>query len=182
MHSCATELDGLQLVTLKPLGDERGWFMRSYCHDELAELAPKPIVQINHSFTERRGTIRGLHFQHPPFSETKMVRCIRGGIYDVAVDIRKDSETFMRWFGVELTQKNNSMLIIPEGFAHGFQTLEPNCEILYLHTARYKPEAEGSISWNEPALRISWPLENPSLSKKDANHEPLPSNFVGISL
>src|SRR5258707_10517512 len=131
-------LAGAWLIDLEPFSDERGWFARFYCKNEFQQIGhTKEWVQLNHSISYIRGTVRGMHFQHPPYREIKMVRCIAGTVFDVIVDLRRDSPTFQQWFGAELSAKNNRMLYIPEGFAHGFQTLEENSALIYHHTEFY---------------------------------------------
>jgi len=179
----ASPLAGLFLIQRKPLGDERGYLERLYCAEELHALAPgKTIVQINHTLTVKRGTVRGLHFQRPPHAETKIVSCLRGEVFDVAVDLRKDSPTFLHWHAEILSADNHKSLAIPEGFAHGFQTLTPDCEMLYFHTATYHPEAEDALNVTDSLLAIRWPLAISELSPRDAAHPLLSPNFKGVSL
>jgi dTDP-4-dehydrorhamnose 3,5-epimerase len=150
--------------------DHRGQFMRLFCERELASvIGDRHIRQINFSRTEQAGAVRGLHFQSPPHAEMKLVRCLRGRVFDVAADLRRDSPTFARWHGVELTPENGLMMIAPEGCAHGFQALEPQSEMLYLHTAFYEPAAEGGARHDDPALGIKWPLPVVDLSARDRN-------------
>jgi dTDP-4-dehydrorhamnose 3,5-epimerase len=148
--------------------DERGWFARYYCQEELKEISSDlKIVQINSSFTEFSGTIRGLHLQKPPYEEDKIVRCISGKIYDVILDSRRGSDTFGKWQGVILDSEKMNMLYVPKGFAHGFQTLVPNCQVLYLHTQFHQPDSEGGFHYESPELNITWPLEAAHLSERD---------------
>jgi dTDP-4-dehydrorhamnose 3,5-epimerase len=137
-------------------------------------------VQLNHSVTDKKGTIRGMHFQIEPFREIKMVKCIAGAVYDVIIDLRRDSSTFLKWFGAELSAKNKKMLYIPEGFAHGFQCLGDNCELIYHHSAFYIPGAEGGIRYDDLMIKIKWPLPVTLLSPRDATHPYLDENFKGI--
>ncbi len=161
--------------------DERGWFARTFCKEEFKQQGlGVEWVQINHSFTEKRGTLRGMHFQNPPYSEIKLVRCISGALYDVAIDLRKDSPTFLEWFGVELSAENKKMLYIPDGFAHGFLTLTDNCEIMYHHSAYYTPDAEGGIEFDDPIVNINWPVTVSEISERDKNHPYLTENFKGL--
>jgi len=154
-----TPLPGVKLVQRKPVEDERGFFARFYCADEFrAAGLDKPIVQINHTFTRSKGAARGLHFQHPPHAETKLVSCLSGAVFDVVVDLRADSPSLLHWHGEILSAENRRSLLVPEGCAHGFQTLAENCELLYLHTAPFCPEAEGAVNITDPALAIEWPL------------------------
>lgn len=135
---------------------------------------------MNHSYTKQVGTIRGMHYQLPPFNEIKMVRCIRGSVFDVIVDIRKDSPTFLKWVGVEISANNKKMIYIPAGFAHGFQTLEDDCELIYQHSALYMPAVEGGIRYSDALVNINWPLKLSSISERDKQHELLNTNFKGI--
>ncbi|MCJ7448894.1 MAG: dTDP-4-dehydrorhamnose 3,5-epimerase [Bacteroidales bacterium] len=162
------KLIGVFEITLKPYTDKRGFFMRTY-DTELFEIHGISMkwVQENHSRSEKKGIIRGLHFQTEPFAETKLVRCIRGSIFDVAVDIRRNSPTFGKWVGLELSEENKKMLFIPRGFAHGFCTLTEISEVVYRVDNFYFPEHEKGIIWNDADLAIVWPVENPILSEKD---------------
>ena len=177
-----TALKGSYIISLKPFSDERGWFVRTYCKKEFAAIGhDKEWVQMNHSFTADKGTVRGMHFQHPPFSEIKMVRCIAGAVMDVIVDIRKDSPTFLQHVSVELSAANKQMIYIPEGFAHGFQTIEENTELIYHHSEYYQPGVEGGLRYNDTALNIQWPLPIINLSERDNNHLLVADgNFKGI--
>jgi dTDP-4-dehydrorhamnose 3,5-epimerase len=178
-----TILQGLYLINLKPKTDDRGYFERVYCIEEFKELMPqKQINNINRSFTKQKGTIRGLHFQYPPFQEIKIIICLKGSVYDVAVDIRKNSPTFLQWHGETLSEKSEKMLIVPEGFAHGFQTLEDNVEFMYFNTSPYSKENESGLNYNDPSLNISWPLEVTEISEKDKNHKFISPNFKGVEL
>ncbi|NGZ05828.1 MAG: dTDP-4-dehydrorhamnose 3,5-epimerase [Magnetococcales bacterium] len=164
-----TPLAGLLVLQRQPAGDSRGLFERLYCQEELAEhLAGRSIVQINHSWSASRGTVRGLHFQHPPYAETKCVQCLHGEVFDVAVDLRRDSPTYLHWHAELLSATNHKTLLIPEGFAHGFQTLSDGCRMLYFHTQYYCPEAEGGMHVLDPRLAIRWPLPVTGLSARDA--------------
>lgn len=179
----STQLAGLTVIRRKPMEDERGFFERLFCMGELCEAGlRKPIVQINRSLTRRAGTVRGIHFQYPPHAETKIVSCLRGEIFDVAVDIRQDSQSFLRWHGEVLSAANNRSLLIPEGFAHGFQTLTDNCELLYLHTELYAPEAEGALNARDKRLDITWPRTITEMSDRDRSHSLLDGAFVGVQL
>lgn len=179
----STTLAGLRIVERQPIGDERGFLNRIYCEIELGDLGFKDgIVQINHSLTRRSGTVRGMHFQVPPHAETKLVSCIRGAVFDVAVDLRKGSSTFLQWHGDVLSGENNRAFLIPQGFAHGFQALEENCELLYLHSAAYEPGAEGGLNIADPRLDISWPMPVSDLSERDRTHAMLGDDFEGIEL
>jgi len=178
-----SSLLGLFVINPNTYGDERGSFSRIFCMDELKELMNgKSIQQINHSVTSKKGTVRGMHFQYAPDCEVKMVRCIRGKVLDVVVDIRKNSKTFLETFSIELSAENQNMIYIPEGFAHGFQTLEDNTELLYLHTKLYSPNNEGALNIKDPLLDINFPLDIISLSKRDEEHKFLDKNFKGIDV
>lgn len=172
-----TPLAGLKRVERIRLGDERGFLSRFYCAAELAEAGfTKPIVQINHTMTRRRGAIRGMHFQRAPHAEDKFVSVLRGEVLDVAVDLRPESSTFRRWHGEILSADNARSLFIPAGFAHGFQALSDDCELIYLHTAPYTPEAEGGVHPFDPAIGIEWPLEATDMSARDRAHPWLDAN------
>jgi dTDP-4-dehydrorhamnose 3,5-epimerase len=185
MHLKITGLsiEGLVLSESHPFQDHRGVFYRAFCDRELdALLQGKPIRQINISRTETRGAIRGLHFQSPPAPEMKLIRCLQGRVWDVTVDLRCGSSTFLQWQSVELSGKTTAMVIIPEGCAHGFQVLEAGSELLYLHTSSYAPNAEGGVRYDDPQLKISWPLPVSDLSQRDNTHPFLPEDFEGIRL
>lgn len=174
-------LAGCYVIQLTPNNDDRGWFARTYCKREFSQIGYQDEwAQMNHSFTLLKGTIRGLHYQLPPHKETKLVRCVRGRIFDVVVDIRKGSPTFLKWHGIELSESLMNMLYIPEGFAHGFQTLTDECQLLYNHSAFYEPDSEAGIRYNDPLLNIRWPLELTVISDRDNDHELLLDNFKGI--
>ena len=176
-----TELKGSFVIDLEPSVDDRGWFARFFCKREFEAIGhTKEWVQLNHSVTIKKAALRGMHFQVPPFSEIKMVRCISGSVYDVIIDIRKDSDTFLKWHGVELSAENKRMIYIPEGFAHGFQCLTDNAELIYHHTEFYRPNAEGGIRYNDPAVGIDWPLVVTEISERDRMHALLDENFKGI--
>ena len=176
-----TELKGSYIISPDLHSDERGWFARTYCKNEFARIGhTKEWVQFNHSFTVAAGTIRGMHYQPPPYGEIKQVRCIVGAVYDVIVDIRKDSITFLKWIGIELSAANKKMIYIPEGFAHGFQTLTANCELIYHHSQFYQPGVEQGIKYNDPMIKIAWPLPVTTISIRDNGHLMLASNFKGI--
>jgi dTDP-4-dehydrorhamnose 3,5-epimerase len=177
----AAPLAGVFTIELEPFSDERGWFARFYCKKEFQQIGhTKDWVQLNHSISTMKGTLRGMHFQFPPYRETKMVRCITGAVYDVIVDLREGSPTFLQIFGAELSAGNNKMLYIPEGFAHGFQTLEDNSALLYHHTEYYTPGAEGGFRYDDPVFAIQWPLPVAVISERDARHPSVDKNFKGI--
>ncbi len=178
-----TALDRLKILQRLPTGDERGFFERLYCESELAELlAGRHIVQVNRTITARQGSVRGLHFQWPPHAETKFVACVRGEVFDVAIDLRQGSSTFLKWHGEVLSDSNHRTMVIPEGFAHGFQTLSDDCEMLYLHTASYHPESEDGLNALDPALAIAWPLGIGERSARDTALPLLASTFPGVVL
>ena len=176
-----TNLKGSYTIELTPMGDSRGWFARTFCKEEFLQINHnKEWLQLNHSFSSEKGTIRGMHFQLPPHSEIKLVRCIAGKVFDVIIDLRKDSETFLQWFGVELSAENKRMIYIPEGFAHGFQTLTDNCELIYHHSAYYKSDMEMGMNINDPKIKINWPIEATVVSERDKSHDFITNNFKGI--
>lgn len=176
-----TILKGSFVIELEPFTDERGWFARTFCKDEFSTIGhTKEWLQLNHSFTKQKGTIRGMHYQLPPFSEIKLVRCIAGAVYDVIIDVRESSTTFLHYFGAELSSKNKKMIYIPEGFAHGFQTLTDNCELIYHHTAIYTPGSEVGIKYDDSLINIGWPLSVTNISERDNSHTALNSNFKGL--
>jgi dTDP-4-dehydrorhamnose 3,5-epimerase len=181
MKLLSTPIAGLHLAESVPVADNRGALTRFYCERELsAALGPRCIVQINHTRTHVVGAIRGMHLQRPPHAEMKFVRCVKGRVWDVAVDLRAGSPTFLKWHAEELSPENGRMMIIPEGCAHGFQVLEADSELLYLHTAIYTPGSEGGFSYHDSAFNIHWPLPAADLSKRDASHQPIAPHFTGI--
>jgi len=167
----STPLQGACVIELEKRGDERGFFARVFCEKEFAAQGlVTRFVQINNSLSADVGTLRGMHYQLPPASETKLVRCIRGSLWDCIVDLRPDSPTFKRWFGAELSAENRRMMYVPKGFAHGFITLEPDTEAFYLVDEFYAPELERGLRWNDPAIGIEWPAEPRVMSEKDQKH------------
>ena len=177
----ATGLAGLMVVRRQRIEDARGFLSRLYCQEELAEIGfTEPVVQINQTVTRAPGMVRGLHFQRPPHAEDKLVSCLRGEVYDVAVDLRAGSPTLRQWHAERLSAENGLSLFIPKGFAHGFQALTDDCELLYLHTASYAPEAEGAVNALDPALAIDWPLPVTEMSPRDRGHPLLDDDFAGI--
>lgn len=178
-----TPLAGLTVIRRRPYEDARGSFARLFCAEEFREIGlSKPIAQINHSVTRQKGAVRGLHFQYAPRAETKIVSCLKGKIFDVAVDLRPDSPTFLHWYGEVLSADNRQALCIPEGFAHGFQTLEEDSELLYFHTNFYDQTAEGALNVSDPRLGIAWPLPITELSERDRTHPFIGPEFAGVSL
>ncbi len=183
MKFLETPFKGLTLIELNPFQDERGQFFRLFCENEFKEIElVKKIVQINQSLTERKGAVRGMHFQFPPKAEIKIIKCIRGSVFDVAIDLRKDSSTFLKWHSEILSAENMKLMYIPEGFAHGFQTLEENSELLYLHTEFYSPEHEGGIRYDDPMIDIKWSLEITEISERDETFGLIDKGFKGIEL
>ena len=176
-----TSLKGSYVLTLEPVEDERGWFTRTYCKNEFLAIGHnKEWVQMNHSFTKQKGTVRGMHYQRPPYGEIKLVRCIAGSVYDVIIDLRADSATYLQYFGIELSAVNKKMIYIPEGFAHGFQALSNDAELIYHHSQFYLPGVEASVIYNEPAINIKWPLELTNISERDNSHPFIDANFKGL--
>lgn len=162
-------LAGAYRVELEPRGDARGFFARLFCAEEFAAHGlATGWVQCNTSFTAAQGTVRGLHFQRPPMAETKLLRCIRGAIFDVIVDLRAGSPTFGKWHGERLDEANRTMICVPEGFAHGFQTLTPDVEMLYFHSAPYSAAHEGGLRWDDARVAVNWPLGVTEMSARDA--------------
>lgn len=179
-----TDLAGLWVVQRKPIADGRGFFSRFYCAQEFGAIGMhQSLVQINHSLSHRSGTVRGLHFQHPPYAETKVVTCMAGCIFDVAVDLRQNSSTFLRWFCIELSAENKNSLVIPPGFAHGYQTLCDNAEILYLVTTPYSAEFEDGLNPFDPSIDIRWPVAASDISPRDAGRAMLNlADYRGLCL
>jgi len=179
-----TPLAGLVTLTRHPRRDERGYLERLFCEQDLAAFLPpgKRIVQINRTLTRTPGTVRGMHFQRPPHAEVKIVTCLRGAIFDVAVDLRSDSPTRLEWHGIILSADCHDALVIPEGFAHGFQTLAADTELLYFHTAAWAAEAEAALNPLDPVLGIRWPRPIADLSERDRGHPFLSNDRVAKSL
>lgn len=171
MKLTKTKLDGVVILEPQVYGDNRGFFMESWSKRDFACLGLYyDFVQDNHSKSTVKGTLRGIHFQKGDKAQAKLVRCVKGAVLDVAVDLRKDSSTFKQWFAVELSEENKKQLLIPRGFGHGFLTLTDNVEFLYKADNYYAPEAEGGIRWNDPDINVDWGIENPILSEKDKNN------------
>ncbi|MGR8979430.1 MAG: dTDP-4-dehydrorhamnose 3,5-epimerase [Gammaproteobacteria bacterium] len=178
-----TPLNGLTAIQRKTIGDSRGFFSRFFCAEEFSRIGfVKPVAQINHSLTHSKGAVRGLHFQHPPFAEDKIVNCLKGAVFDVAVDLRKGSPTFLQWHGEILSAGNRRSLFIPQGFAHGFQALTADCELIYLHSSPFAPGSEGALNVLDPRLAISWPLPITELSNRDRSHPMIAVDFEGLTL
>jgi len=163
-----TKLKNAFIIEIEQLDDERGFFARAWDNKKFEEHGlNSKLVQSNISFTKKKGTIRGMHYQVPPYAEAKLIRCTRGKIYDAIIDLRTKSETFTKWMSVELSGINHRMIYVPEGFAHGFQTLEDNTEVFYQVTKEYNPNYEGGLRWDDPVFGIKWPLGKEIISKKD---------------
>ncbi|MFJ1309551.1 dTDP-4-dehydrorhamnose 3,5-epimerase [Agrobacterium tumefaciens] len=178
-----TPLDGARVIELEKRGDDRGFFARLFCEKEFAaEGLETRFVQINNSLSSKRGTLRGLHYQLPPSGEVKVVRAIRGALYDVIVDLRAGSPTFGKWFGAELSAENRMMMYVPRGFAHAFITLTDDTEALYLVSDFYAPECERGLRFNDPALGIEWPIEPVEVSEKDRAWPDFNPEFHGTEL
>lgn len=179
----ATPIAGVHVVERVSPGDARGFLSRLFCAEALGMAGwTKPVAQVNHTFTAVAGTVRGLHFQRPPHAEMKLVSCLHGEIWDVAVDLRRDSPTFLRWHAERLSGDNRRALLIPEGCAHGFQTLTDKCDLVYCHSAAYAPDAEGGVRHDDPALGIAWPLPAANLSPRDLSHPLIAPGFAGLDV
>lgn len=179
----ATPIAGLQILQRDPLGDNRGHLERMFCRDELADLlGGKSIAQINRTLTARAGTVRGMHFQYPPHAEMKFVSCLKGEVFDVAVDVRTASPTFLAWHAEILSAVNYRTLVVPAGFAHGFQTLADDCELLYFHTSAHVAAAEGALNAADPRLAIAWPMRIAERSDRDRAHPMLREEFAGVAV
>jgi len=175
-----TTLKGAYVISLKLLQDDRGGFARTFCKKEFQQIEhSKEFVQLNHSWNKKKGTIRGMHYQVPPHQEVKLVRCVRGKVLDVIVDLRKDSPTFLQHISVELSAENKKMIYMPENFAHGFQTLEDDSELIYHHTEYFTPEADRGLRYDDPALKINWPLPAVNVSDKDKSYKLIDNSFKG---
>ncbi len=182
MRFTETPIPGLTIIDLDRRGDDRGYFARVWCVDELTEAGLDPsLVQANMSTNGDAGTTRGLHYQHPPHGENKLIRCIQGSVWDVGVDLRPDSETYLQWFGTELSYENGRALFVPKGFAHGYQTLTDDAAVLYFVSDRYAPDHEDGLRWDDPDIGIEWPLEPTVMSPRDQQH-PLIAERTGALL
>lgn len=183
MDVIPTKISGVFIIESSLFSDHRGLFGRVFCKNELSNvIGYKQIVQINYSQTKLVGAIRGLHFQYPPNAEMKFIRCLKGKVFDAAVDLRKNSPTFLKWYTEELSSKNNKMIVIPEGCAHGFQVLEENSELIYLHTEFYNKPSEGGIRYDDPSLAIPWPKIVSDISEKDKKHSLITDHFEGVEV
>ncbi len=176
-----TPIQGLHLLQRKPLGDQRGYFQRMFCSDDLSEIGwHETIAQINHTYTERKGAVRGMHMQLSPNAEMKLISCLQGEVWDVAVDLRAGSPSFLKWHGVLLSPKNQQSLLIPPGFAHGFQTLTDEVEMLYCHSKAYAPASEAGCNPFDPLLEITWPELVTEISDRDKNCTMLNKDYQGV--
>jgi dTDP-4-dehydrorhamnose 3,5-epimerase len=169
MRFTALTIPGAYIVEPEPAADERGWFARTWCAEEFAARGLcSRLAQVSASFNLRTGTLRGMHYQRAPHEETKLVRCVRGAIYDVLIDLRRDSPTYRNWIAEELNEENRRQLYIPPGVAHGFQTLRASSEVLYVISEPHAPSAAAGVRWNDPAFGIAWPAEPTAISARDA--------------
>ena len=175
-------IHNVAVVERAVVSDARGFFARLFCEEELLAAGwKKPVAQVNYSHTAKRGTIRGLHFQRPPAAEMKLVSCIRGKVWDVAVDVRVGSPTFLQWHAEELSEANGLAMLIPEGVAHGFQTLTDHAELIYCHSARYAPQYEDGLWPFDPRLAVAWPIDHTDMSDRDAAFSPIGPTFQGVA-
>jgi dTDP-4-dehydrorhamnose 3,5-epimerase len=178
----ALPIEGVQRIRRLPLEDARGFLARLFCAEELAPAGwVGRVQQINHTLTRETGSVRGLHYQRPPHAETKLVSCLAGKVWDVVVDLRPHSPTYLKWHAEELSADNHAALLIPQGVAHGFQALEPDVQLLYLHSQAYAPQAEAGLNPLDPRLAIEWPLPVRNLSERDSRHPLLSADFVGVT-
>lgn len=183
MRTHNTPLQDLLILEFERFVDSRGSFSRLFCDRELRDVMDgAPIVQVNHSRTHARGSLRGLHLQFPPSADVRIVQCIRGKVFDVAVDLRAESESLLSWHGIHLSADDDLAVVIPQGFAHGFQTIDPDSELLYLHTAHYDPALEAGFRYDDPLIAIDWPLDVTEVSDRDSTHALLEPAFAGISV
>jgi len=181
MKFTETRLKKLYIIEPEPFVDERGVFFRTYCKEEFKKIGlNKDFVQINQSINSKKGTFRGLHYQIPPYGDTKLIRCISGRVLDILVDIRKGSITFLNYFAIEISEENKKMIFVPEGFAHGFMTLEDNSQLIYHHTAFYQPSFEAGINYNDPKIKLELPINIRVINKKDADIPLIDNQFTGV--
>lgn len=174
-----TRISGVKVLLRKPISDERGFFERVFCADDLESIDFK-IHQINRSYTKAKGSLRGLHYQKPPFCEAKIISCLRGSVFDVALDLREGSPSYLQWHSEVLSAENHKSFLLPKGVAHGFQTLENDCELIYLHDTPYTADAEGQVNVYDPKVNISWPANASFLSERDKAAPLLTEDFSGI--
>ncbi len=178
-----TQLEGLMVLKRQLARDVRGQFGRLFCADDLKVFGwVKPVAQSNLSITEGKGTVRGLHFQRTPHAEMKLVTCIEGSVYDVAVDVREKSKTWLQWFGIELNAENQNAILIPEGFAHGFQCLSERATLIYFHSAMFRADAADGLHPEDPRLAIKWPQNIGRLSEKDMSYNMVGNTFKGVEI
>ena len=171
MKFTETPIGGVLLIDLDPIEDERGFFARTYCEEEFRRLGLEPhIAQSSMSWNARSGTVRGMHYQRDPHGEVKLVRCTSGAVHDIVIDLRRESPTFRRWFGADLTARNRRMLYIPQGIAHGYQSLENETEIIYSMSTPYCPEAAAGVRWDDPAFAVRWPLDVTVIAERDRTY------------
>lgn len=183
MKFIETSLSDCFIIEPNKFSDERGVFARTYCKDEFSQIGfMKEFLQFNHSYNKQKGTLRGIHYQNSPYCETKLIRCIQGAVLDVAVDLRKNSPTFLQHFQIELNEENMLSILIPEGFAHGFQTLIDNSTMIYHHTQYYNAKADAGLRFDDPVLNINWKLPPVMVSEKDKSYKLIDNNFKGITL
>jgi dTDP-4-dehydrorhamnose 3,5-epimerase len=175
-------ISGVYTIEPQVISDDRGHFFRTYCENEFAALGVNRWVQMNHSHNAKKGTLRGMHYQLPPHEEKKLIRCVSGGIIDVFIDLRADSETFLEWGSVELSAANKRSIFLPEGIAHGFITMEDNSDLIYHHSAFYTSDGEAGIRFDDPSIGINWPIDPSIVSERDLSHTNLTSTFKGIKL
>jgi len=182
-HFTNTPLEGLKIVQRWVKEDSRGFLSRLFCANEFADHGfDKSVSQVNQTLTYKKASVRGLHYQLMPYTEIKLVNCVKGEIFDVAVDLRKGSPTFLNWHSEILSEKNQKSMLIPKGFAHGFQSLTDYCELIYLHSSPYEKDSEAALNINDPRLAITFPLSITNISKRDRSHPYIDDNFDGISL
>jgi dTDP-4-dehydrorhamnose 3,5-epimerase len=183
MEFIASSIENLYTIHVKKLEDERGLFARTFCKKEFKQIGfDEEFVQFNHSYNKTKGTLRGMHFQYPPYAEVKLIRCVQGAVFDVVVDLRTDSPTFLKYFSVELSAKNMTSILIPKGFAHGFQTLEDNTALIYHHTQYYTPEADAGLRFDDAAIGIQWKMPVITVSEKDKSYKLIDNNFKGMAI
>ncbi len=183
MYLTQTLIKDVFIIKTHNFQDARGVFSRVYSKNEYGQIMnEQEIVQINHSLSFKKGTIRGMHYQIQPYAETKIIRCIRGSVFDVVVDLRQYSPTFLSWISVNLNDFSNNAIIIPPGCAHGFQALNNNVELIYLHTSTYNPEYEAAVRFDDPRIKILWPLTPTNISERDLSHKLIDKNFVGVKI
>jgi dTDP-4-dehydrorhamnose 3,5-epimerase len=176
-----TALQGAYTVEIEKRGDDRGFFARVFCEKEFTQAGLiQKFVQVNNTLSTKKGTLRGMHYQLPPRAEVKLVRCVRGALWDAILDLRPDSSTFGKWFGAELNAENRLMMYVPRGFAHALLTLTDDTEALYLMSEFYGPEQERGVRWNDPKFKVAWPIEPSDVSPKDAKWPDFDPGFHGV--